>query len=70
MGKFLALFNGAADEVGKAELTGQQQAEFLDGLARRGSSDLLRAPALGAVRRKLDRRPGMSISAQLALALA
>ncbi|NYH40414.1 hypothetical protein HNR22_000141 [Micromonospora jinlongensis] len=33
MGKFLALFNGAADEVGKAELTEQQQAEFLDAWA-------------------------------------
>ncbi|MEU6073064.1 hypothetical protein [Micromonospora sp. NPDC047074] len=29
MGRFLALFNGAADEVGKAELTEQQQAEFI-----------------------------------------
>ena len=29
MGKFLAIFNGAADETGKAEITEQQQADFL-----------------------------------------
>ncbi|PYC67900.1 hypothetical protein C7C45_19915 [Micromonospora arborensis] len=29
MSRFLALFNGAADEVGKAELTEQRQTEFL-----------------------------------------
>ncbi len=29
MGRFLALFNGAADEVSKAELTEQQQMEFI-----------------------------------------
>ncbi|MEV7231678.1 hypothetical protein AB0M79_32425 [Polymorphospora sp. NPDC051019] len=29
MGRFLALFNGAADEVGKAELTEQRQSEFI-----------------------------------------
>ncbi|MBM0274861.1 YciI family protein [Micromonospora tarensis] len=33
MGRFLALFNGAADEVGKADLTDQQQAEFLNAWA-------------------------------------
>ena len=29
MGRFLALFNGAADEAGKAALTERQQTEFL-----------------------------------------
>ncbi|MGN9766517.1 hypothetical protein ACTMS2_15315 [Micromonospora sp. SD12] len=29
MGRFLALFNGAADEVSRAELTEQQQTEFI-----------------------------------------
>ncbi len=29
MGRFLALFNGAADEAGKAALSEQQQTEFL-----------------------------------------
>ncbi|MFG1842470.1 hypothetical protein ACGFH8_29060 [Micromonospora sp. NPDC049175] len=29
MGRFLALFNGAADEADKADLTEQQQTEFL-----------------------------------------
>jgi hypothetical protein len=29
MGRFLAIFNGAADEAGKAELTEQQQADFM-----------------------------------------
>jgi hypothetical protein len=29
MGRFLALFHGAADEVGKAELTERQQADFI-----------------------------------------
>ncbi|RLP88327.1 hypothetical protein EAD89_17280 [Micromonospora sp. BL4] len=33
MGKFLALFNGAADEAGKAELTEQQQTEFINAWA-------------------------------------
>ncbi|WP_285788117.1 hypothetical protein [Micromonospora sp. NBRC 101691] len=33
MGRFLALFNGAADEVGKAELTEQQQTEFIQAWA-------------------------------------
>jgi len=29
MGKFLAIFNGAADEADKAEITAQQQSEFM-----------------------------------------
>jgi hypothetical protein len=29
MGKFLAIFHGAADEAGKAEITEQQSADFL-----------------------------------------
>ncbi|MFI6783338.1 hypothetical protein [Micromonospora sp. NPDC050276] len=33
MGRFLALVNGAADEVGKAELTEQQQTEFINAWA-------------------------------------
>ena len=33
MGKFLAIFNGAADEAGKAELTEQQQTEFMNAWA-------------------------------------
>ncbi|MER7272150.1 hypothetical protein [Micromonospora sp. WMMD712] len=33
MGRFLALFNGAADEVGKAELSEQQQSDFLEAWA-------------------------------------
>ncbi|MFI6235358.1 hypothetical protein ACIBD9_17515 [Micromonospora sp. NPDC050784] len=33
MGRFLALFNGAADEAGKAELTEQQQTEFMNAWA-------------------------------------
>ncbi|MEU7799391.1 hypothetical protein AB0B10_08990 [Micromonospora arborensis] len=33
MGRFLALFNGAADEVDKAELTEQQQTEFINAWA-------------------------------------
>lgn len=33
MGKFLAIFNGAADEAGKAEITEQQQTEFMNAWA-------------------------------------
>ncbi|MEU8330490.1 hypothetical protein [Micromonospora sp. NPDC048839] len=33
MGRFLALFNGAADETDKTELTDQQQTEFLNAWA-------------------------------------
>ncbi|MCZ7439359.1 hypothetical protein O7598_23335 [Micromonospora sp. WMMC241] len=33
MGRFLALFNGAADEVDKVELSDQQQTEFIDAWA-------------------------------------
>lgn len=33
MGKFLAIFNGAADEASKAEMTEQQQAEFMNAWA-------------------------------------
>ncbi|WP_410818451.1 hypothetical protein [Micromonospora sp. 050-3] len=33
MGRFLALFNGAADEADKAELTEQQQTEFMNAWA-------------------------------------
>jgi hypothetical protein len=33
MGKFLALFNGAADEARKSELTDQQQTEFIQAWA-------------------------------------
>lgn len=33
MGKFLAIFNGAADEAGRLELTEQQQAEFMNAWA-------------------------------------
>jgi hypothetical protein len=33
MGRFLAIFNGAADEVSKAELTEQQQSEFMNAWA-------------------------------------
>ncbi|WP_444951469.1 hypothetical protein [Micromonospora ureilytica] len=33
MGRFLALFSGAADEAGKAGLTEQQQAEFMNAWA-------------------------------------
>ena len=33
MGKFLAIFNGAADEAAKAELTEQEQDEFMSAWA-------------------------------------
>ena len=33
MGKFLAIFNGAADEAAKAELTEQQQIDFMNAWA-------------------------------------
>ncbi len=33
MGKFLALFNGAAGELDKAELTEQEQTEFIQAWA-------------------------------------
>ncbi len=33
MGRFLAIFNGAADEADKAELTEQRQAEFMNAWA-------------------------------------
>ncbi|KAB1114740.1 hypothetical protein [Micromonospora aurantiaca (nom. illeg.)] len=33
MGRFLALFNGAADEAGKADLTEQQQTDFMNAWA-------------------------------------
>lgn len=33
MGKFLAILNGAADEASKAELTEQQQTEFMNAWA-------------------------------------
>jgi hypothetical protein len=33
MGRFLAIFHGAADEAGKAELTERQQTEFLSAWA-------------------------------------
>ncbi|EXG80266.1 hypothetical protein [Cryptosporangium arvum] len=39
MGKFLALFNGAADEADKDELSAQQQAEFLDAWAAWAQAD-------------------------------
>ncbi|MEW2430719.1 hypothetical protein AB0877_22145 [Micromonospora sp. NPDC047644] len=33
MGRFLALFHGAADEAGKADLTEQQQTDFINAWA-------------------------------------